>query len=114
LIFWVDAQLPPALAPWLTETFGVAAKSARFLGLADAEDEHIFSLARESGNVVIVSKDSDFVEMALRSGPPPKILWVTCGNLTNRRLQMVFAQTFPDAMKLLDAGETIVEIGDEA
>ena len=102
MIFWTDAQLPPPLAPWLTDTFAVGAESARFLGLADAEDEHIFSLARETGDVVIASKDSDLVEMVLRSGPPPKILWVTCGNLTNRRLHKVLAQTFPDAMRLLD------------
>ena len=42
MIFWVDAQLPPTLAPWLTERFGVEASSMRFLGLRDAEDLEIF------------------------------------------------------------------------
>ena len=46
MIFWVDAQLPPSLAPWLTERFGVQAQSMRFLGLQAAEDADIFERAR--------------------------------------------------------------------
>jgi len=34
--FWIDAQLPPILASWLTETFGLSATSLRDLGLRDA------------------------------------------------------------------------------
>ena len=64
MIFWVDAQLPPSLAPWLTERFGVEASSMRFLGLRDAEDLEIFE------------------------------------------------RLFVDALALLHAGESIVELGD--
>lgn len=59
--YWLDAQLPPQLAPWLTATFGVPAFSAAFLGDRDATDEVIFEAARLAG-AVIVSKDSDFLE----------------------------------------------------
>lgn len=112
MIFWVDAQLPPSLAPWLNETFAVEAKSLRFLGLRDAEDGHIFTIAKQANDVVIISKDSDFVELVLQQGTPPQLLWVTCGNLTNRRLRSVFTQLFPSALQMLQAGEDIVEIGD--
>lgn len=74
MIFWVDAQLPPQLAPWLTETFGVEAFSVRFLKLRDAEDEDIFTKAK-TANVVLISKDSDFVELIQRFGSPPKLIW---------------------------------------
>ena len=40
------------------------------------------------------------------------MLWVTCGNLTNRRLREVFGSLFIDAIALLEAGEQIVELGD--
>jgi predicted nuclease of predicted toxin-antitoxin system len=40
------------------------------------------------------------------------VLWVTCGNLSNKRLQQVFGTLLPDALKLLAAGEAVVEIGD--
>jgi len=112
VIFWVDAQLPPSLAPWLSEAFGVEAYSMRFLGLHDAEDGHIFDRARDTGEVVLISKDSDFIELIAQRGPPPRLLWVTCGNLTNRRLREVLGRLFLDAIVLLKAGEQIVELGD--
>lgn len=84
----------------------------RFLGLQAAEDADIFERARAADDIVIVSKDSDFIELILRRGVPPFFIWVTCGNLTNRRLREVFSQVFEQAMGLLMAGESIVEIGD--
>ena len=84
-VYWLDAQLPPALAPWLTHTFGVEAYSAAYLGLRDAEDEVIFQAARQA-DAIIISKDSDFLERLVRLGPPPRLLYVTCGNTTKARL----------------------------
>lgn len=112
MILWIDAQLPPSLAPWLTETFGIQAQLMRFLGLRDAGDVQIFEAARQVNDAVIMSKDSDFVEMMLNRGAPPRLIWVTCGNLTNRRLRYILTRVFPDALHLLQTGELIVEIGD--
>lgn len=110
--FWIDAQLPPGLAAWLREEWRVNAQALRELGLRDAEDMDIFLKARQSvdEDVVLISKDSDFVELILRQGPPPRLLWVTCGNVSNARLKQVFASTFDDAVALLRGGEAIVEI----
>ena len=111
MIYWVDAQLPPQLANWLKQIFNVEAYALRDLNLRDAEDELIFQQARQQG-IVIISKDSDFVEMVLRLGMPPQLLWITCGNVTNRRLQSLLMQVFPRAQQLLAAGEAIIEITD--
>jgi hypothetical protein len=73
-IYWVDAQLPPQLANWVGQTFQVEAYALRDLHLRDAEDGEIFQQARQKG-IVIISKDSDFVEMILRLGTPPQLLW---------------------------------------
>lgn len=107
--FWVDAQLPPQLAGWLTTEFHIEAKSLRDLGLRDAADFEIFQQARHPG-VILISKDSDFVDLVSRFGQPPQLLWVTCGNVTNRRLQTVFASAGQAAMNLLAEGQAIVEI----
>jgi len=40
------------------------------------------------------------------------LLWVTCGNVTNRRLQNLLTQVFPRAQELLSSGEAVVEIAD--
>lgn len=108
--FWVDAQLPPALATWLSECHGVEAFSLRDLGMRDAADADIFNAARQAG-IVVISKDSDFVDLVSRHGTPPQLLWITCGNVTNKRLQEVFGKTFAGALAILLAGEPIVEIG---
>lgn len=109
MIFWVDAQLPPALAKFLETKFGVEAVALRELGLRDAEDTDIFAKARSAGAIVI-SKDADFVEMVERLGAPPQLLWVTCGNVTNERLQEIFSKVWPDVIALLENGEPIVEV----
>jgi predicted nuclease of predicted toxin-antitoxin system len=48
----------------------------------------------------------------LRRGPPPCILWLTCGNVTNRHLRQILAGTLAQAVALLAAGDVVVEIGD--
>ncbi len=109
--FWIDAQLPPQLAQWLTTEFEVEATSIRDLGLRDAQDLEIFKTA-QIPDTVIITKDSDFIELVMRFGIPPQILWVTCGNVTNRNLRKLFTDTFPQALQLLKQGEYIVEISD--
>ena len=111
MIVWIDAQLSPALAPWLGTTFEVEAYSARYLGLRDAKDREIFLAARESGAVVL-TKDRDFVFLVEALGSPPQVVWITCGNTSNERLREVLRARFPKAMELLRLGERIVEIGD--
>lgn len=106
---WIDAQLPPTLALWLTETFNVEATALKQLGLRDAKDVEIFELARVA-NAVILTKDSDFVDLACRLGTPPQILWLTCGNVTNRNLRQILAIALPNAIEQLRLGEAIVEI----
>jgi len=111
LIIWVDAQLSPALAPWLNREFGVDAFSIRHLNLVRAKDPAIYEAAREA-DVVVMTKDSDFVLLQERLGPPPSILWIRCGNTSNAYLKRVLRQTFPAARGLIEAGETLVEITD--
>jgi predicted nuclease of predicted toxin-antitoxin system len=107
--FWINAQLPRSFATWLSETFSVNAASLDDLGLRDAQDIEIFYAARDA-NAVIITKDRDFIDLVTRLGAPPQILWLTCGNITNRDLHRIFSQAFPEALKLLQAGDRIVEI----
>ncbi len=112
MIFVLNAQLPPQFARWMASTFGVEAVSLYDLGLRDAQDIEIFEAARQNGSgTIVITKDRDFLDLVARQGTPPQILWLTCGNMTNRSLQDVFLKTFPDAIAVLEAGESIVEIG---
>ena len=111
MIFWIDAQLSPALAPWLTAEFGVDAFSVRYLNLVKASDPEIFKAARDA-SVVVITKDADFAVLLEQHGPPPRVVWIRCGNTSNAHLKEVFRKTFPAALDMLAAGEPLVEITD--
>ncbi|MEG4424329.1 MULTISPECIES: DUF5615 family PIN-like protein [unclassified Microcoleus] len=108
-IIWVDAHLSPAIATWITNTFGVTAVGLREIGLRDAEDSEIFEASRAQG-VIVMTKDSDFVDLVDRLGSPPQIIWLTCGNTSNARLREILSATLPEALEILKAGEPLVEI----
>lgn len=110
---WIDAQLPPTLSQWLRKTFDIEAFALRELGLRDAQDLEIFAAAKAE-NVIIMTKDSDFVDLVCRLGTPPQILWLTCGNVTNRNLKKLLSATLLDALEELKKGEMIVEITNDS
>ena len=58
MTIWVNAHLSPAIATWITITFGITALALRDVGLRDAEDPEIFEAARARG-VIFITKDSD-------------------------------------------------------
>ena len=110
---WIDAQLSPALAQWLREELGIDAVAVRELGLRSAEDPAIFAGARVEGAVVL-TKDSDIVDLVARLGPPPQIIWLTCGNTSNAFLRDILRNAWPQIAAMLAAGEPLVEIGGRA
>jgi len=111
VIIWVDAQISPSIADFIEKEFGVAAASARRLGLLRANDTEIFDAAR-TAQAIVLTKDGDFVLQLERYGPPPKIVWLRCGNTSNSHLRELLKQLFPAALRLLDSGESLVEIVD--
>jgi predicted nuclease of predicted toxin-antitoxin system len=56
---WLDAQLSPEMAVWITEHFGYDAVAVRNVGLRNASDIEIFKAAKQA-DVVLITKDSDF------------------------------------------------------
>jgi predicted nuclease of predicted toxin-antitoxin system len=108
---WVDGQLSPALAQWISSEFLVECQHIRDLGLRDAADEQIYHAARFA-NAYMLTKDSDFVDLLRRHGPPPKVLWVTCGNTSNARMKTILSAHLVNAIELFEHGESLVEIVD--
>ncbi|CCH93655.1 conserved hypothetical protein [Microcystis aeruginosa PCC 9432] len=109
MTIWVDAHLSPAIATWISTTLEIEAVALRDLGLRDAEDTEIFQVAKAQ-RAILMTKDSDFVDLVERLGSPPQIIWLTCGNTSNARLREILSETLPRALELLAAGETLVEI----
>lgn len=110
MTIWIDAPISPAISVWVGDNFDVRAFAARDLNLRDSEDEEIFLAAKQT-DVVVMTKDKDFVSLLERLGSPPQIIWLTCGNTSNARLKEILTATLNDAIELLQNGEEIVEIG---
>jgi len=111
-MIWVDAHLSPALARWISNRFGHPAQPVRDLGLREAKDRAIFEAARQPGTIIL-TKDADFAEIVERLGPPPQILWLTCGNTSEAALRVLLQEAIPRALELLSQGERLVEISGE-
>lgn len=109
MTIWIDAQLSPSLAKWMADTFDVSSQAIRDLGLREAKDFPIFQAAREA-SAIVLTKDADFPHLLEQHGPPPKVLWLTCGNTSNQNVRKILSTTLVPALKLLEGGESIVEI----
>ena len=96
-------------APWIQATFGVDTRALRDVGLRDATDQQIFRAAQAAG-AIVMTKDSDFVTLHSRYGAPPQMIWLTCGNTSNRFLRELLTRALPQALTLLQQGEGLVEI----
>jgi predicted nuclease of predicted toxin-antitoxin system len=106
---WLDEQISPQLAPWITENFAVQAVAVRDLGLDRAKDREIFDAARKA-DAVVLTKDGDFVALLERFGPPPKLVWLTCGNTSNANLKRLLQRNLEPAIEALERCEPLVEI----
>ena len=63
-------------------------------------------------SVIVMTKDIDFVRLLEQHGPPPQILWITCGNTSNLRMKQILSKTLKESLQILESGESLVEIGD--
>jgi predicted nuclease of predicted toxin-antitoxin system len=77
-----DQNISPKIVQHLSSEFP-GAKQVRHVGLEDASDLQIFEFARQN-DFCIVTFDSDFVDLNVVKGIPPKIIWIKTGNLTTK------------------------------
>lgn len=56
------------------------------LGLENKPDREIWHFAKKE-DYTIVTFDSDFYDMSLILGHPPKVIWIKVGNLTTKNLE---------------------------
>lgn len=108
-MIWLDAHLSPRLARWITERFGEPTQPLREVGLREADDLDIWDAARRAG-AIVMTKDADFDERVTRLGPPPHIIWLTCGNTSGEYLRNLLETRLPVALEMIRHGEALVEI----
>lgn len=104
--FIVDAQLPRRLA---AEILALGGDAVHTLDLPDRNattDSAIIQLACER-RAVVVSKDSDFVDRFLLKGEPPKLLFITTGNIPNNDLLSLIRSNWSTIQEMLEQGDFI-------
>ena len=99
--FWLDNNISPIIAKWLTDDTGWNFKSAYALNTRLLSDYDFFLKARKSGNVILITKDSDFSRLVIEFGPPPKILYVAEGNCDNKLLYSILKNNLEKAVNML-------------
>ena len=80
----LDQNLSRRLIPALERVFPESTQVA-LVGLEKAFDIDIWKYAKDHG-FVIVTKDSDFEELSLLYGAPPKVIWIKLGNVCNETI----------------------------
>lgn len=106
--FLIDAQLPPALARWLSSQ-GFDAEHVADRGLESAKDDDIWKDALASG-AVLITKDEDFAIRHSLSDKSPRVVWVRLGNASKRDLLNWFHPLLPSIVAAIDRGESLIEI----
>lgn len=74
----LDENLSRRAIPFLQNAFPGSTQVA-ILGMENADDWKIWNYAKNN-DFVIVTKDSDFFDMASVYGQPPQIIWLKIGN----------------------------------
>jgi predicted nuclease of predicted toxin-antitoxin system len=80
-----DHNLSPRLVQRLADLYPNASHVA-LVGLERASDNVVWTYA-QTNDYIIVTKDSDFNDMSVLRGFPPKVIWLQLGNCTTDELE---------------------------
>ena len=95
----LDQNLSRRILPSLSRHFPGSTHVA-LEKLETESDERIWLFAKER-NFVIVTKDSDFEELSIIKGTPPKVIWIKVGNANNKVITNIFIDNKTEINKLL-------------
>lgn len=87
-----DHNLSPRLVHLLANLYPQSSHVAE-LGLDRAADGEVWELARTAG-FTIVTKDSDFNDLVVLRGFPPKVIWLRLGNCTTRQAEQTLRTSY--------------------
>jgi predicted nuclease of predicted toxin-antitoxin system len=90
-----DQNLSFKLCARLADVFP-GSNQARLVGLDHATDMDVWEYAKANG-FVVVTQDADFADMATLYGPPPKVIWLRCGNKPTEFIEKLLRDHAPKA-----------------
>lgn len=87
-----DQNLSPKLVDYLSNLYPQSAHVSEY-NLDQVQDIKLWEYAREKG-YIIVSKDSDFGEMSIVHGFPPKVVWIRRGNCSTKEIENILRRDY--------------------
>jgi predicted nuclease of predicted toxin-antitoxin system len=83
----LDENLSPRLTAAISDVYP-GSKHVEDCGLLSASDDEVWRFALQN-EFTVVTKDSDFSELSVLRGCPPKIIWLRIGNCTSNSAGLV-------------------------
>jgi predicted nuclease of predicted toxin-antitoxin system len=93
-----DHNLSPRLVNRLSELFPDSAHVYK-LGLDQVEDRQIWEYAK-ANEFTIVTRDSDYNELQILLGFPPKVIWIRHGNCSTNEIENILKTHYNDIQEL--------------
>ena len=109
--FLLDAQLPKKLSLLLLKEGHDSIHTLDLTNRNRTKDSEINEISIREERIVI-SKDLDFIESLLISDKPYKLLYISTGNITNRRLLDIFQNNLEHILASLQENR-LVELTNE-
>jgi len=105
----LDQNISHRLAKKIESTFP-GTEQVKRLGLENKPDKLIWDFAKKE-KFTIVTFDSDFYDLSLLYGHPPKLIWIKSGNTTTKNLEKILtARALQIATFLADSEVSCLEI----
>lgn len=98
-----DQNLSFRLGQRLQDIFP-GSNQVRVLGMDQTDDRQVWTCAK-ANNFTIVTQDADFADLSLLLGPPPKVIWLRCGNQPTDAIEKRLRDSLPD-IEALGRSET--------
>ena len=98
--FLFDQNISHRIIEILPEQFN-GSTSVKKEGLINASDLTIWELAKKH-NFIIVTQDSDFNDLNVLYGIPPKIIWIRTGNLNTSEIADLLIKNQSSIQSFLD------------
>ena len=102
LIF--DENLSPKLTALLAGEFP-GCTHVETVGFKGEDDLNIWTYAKSVDQAIIVSKDDDFRELALRDGPPPKVIDLQIGNCSTHQVETLLRKNYDQIVAFSKSAE---------
>jgi len=100
----LDHNLSPRLVSRLADLYP-GSSHVYLLGLETADDRAVWEYARQGGYTV-VSKDSDYNDLSVLLGFPPKLVWIRRGNCSVREIEAILRVHHAEVASFLENPES--------